>query len=228
MLDLIVKDARIADGSGAPLQSGDIGVSDGRIVSLGKVAEPARAIVDAQGLVLAPGIVDVHTHYDAQLTWEQRCSPSPALGVTTVVIGNCGFSIAPCPPGQRDLVARNLSEVEGMSLAALRAGIDWRFESYGDYLDMIERKGMVPNVAGFVGHSTVRTAVMGEAASERAASADEVAAMRRLVTEGIAAGAIGFASSTSENHNGDGGVPMPSRLAEEAELLQLSGALREA
>jgi len=227
MLDLVVKDAQIADGSGAPLASGDVGVSDGRIVALGKVAEPARATVDARGLVLAPGIVDVHTHYDAQLTWEQRCSPSPALGVTAVVIGNCGFSIAPCPPNQRDLVARNLSEVEGMSLAALRAGIDWRFESYGDYLDMIERKGMVPNVAGFVGHSTVRTAVMGEAASERAATPEEVGAMRRLVAEGIAAGAIGFASSSSENHNGYGGVPMPSRLAEEAELMQLVGVLGE-
>ena len=227
MLDLVVKDARIADGSGAPLVAGDVGVSGARIVATGKVSEPARETVDAQGLVLAPGIVDVHTHYDAQLTWEQRCSPSPALGVTTVVIGNCGFSIAPCPPGQRDLVARNLSEVEGMSLEALRAGIDWRFESYGDYLDMIERKGMVPNVAGFVGHSTVRTAVMGEAASERAATPEEVAAMRRLVAAGVAAGAIGFASSSSENHNGYGGVPMPSRLAEESELLRLAGVLGE-
>ncbi|MGE5202677.1 MAG: N-acyl-D-amino-acid deacylase family protein [Acidobacteriota bacterium] len=228
MLDLVVKGARVADGSGAPLIAADVGVADGRVVAFGKLAEPARETVAADGLVLAPGIVDVHTHYDAQLTWEARCSPSPALGVTTVVIGNCGFSIAPCPPGQRDLVARNLSEVEGMSLDALRAGIDWHFESYGDYLELVERKGMVPNVAGFVGHSTVRTAVMGGAASERAATADEIAAMRRLVAAAIAAGAIGFASSSSENHSGYGGVPMPSRLAEEVELLALAGVLGEA
>lgn len=228
MLDLVIKGARVVDGSGALVVAADVGVAEGRIVEIGRINGAARETVAADGLVLSPGIVDVHTHYDAQLTWESRCSPSPALGVTTVVIGNCGFSIAPCPEELRGLVARNLSEVEGMSLDALSAGIDWRFESYGDYLDLIERKGMVPNVAGFVGHSTVRTAIMGEAASRRAATAQEIAAMRSLVAAGVEAGAIGFASSTSENHNGFGGVPMPSRLAEDAEIMALAGVLGEA
>jgi N-acyl-D-amino-acid deacylase len=224
-LDLVITGATIADGSGSPLRAGDVGVADGRIVAIGRVTDAARQRVAADGLVLAPGIVDVHTHYDAQLTWDATASPSPGLGVTSVVMGNCGFTIAPCPKAQRDLVARNLSEVEGMPLAALRAGIDWSFESYGDYLDLIERKGTWPNVAGFVGHSTVRSAVMGEAASARAATPDEIAAMRRLVDAALEAGAVGLSSSASENHNGYGGVPMPSRLASEAETRALAGAL---
>lgn len=228
MLDLLITGVRVADGTGAPLVTADVGVAGGIVAEIGRIDGPARETVGADGLVLAPGIVDVHTHYDAQVTWESRCSPSPALGVTTVVIGNCGFSIAPCPTALRDLVTRNLSEVEGMSLDALRAGIDWRFESYGDYLDLVECKGTVPNMAGFVGHSTVRTAVMGDAASKRPATSEEIAAMRTLVAAGVAAGAIGFASSASENHNGYGGVPMPSRLAEEAETLALASVLGEA
>ena len=225
MLDLVIKGARLADGGGGPLVPGDLGVEDGRIVELGKVATPARRTVDADGLVLAPGIVDVHTHYDAQLTWDSSASPSPSLGVTTVVMGNCGFTIAPCPAPYRDLVARNLSEVEGMPLEALREGIDWRFESFGEYLDLVAGKGPVPNVAAFVGHSTVRTAVMGEDASRRTATDEEIAAMRLLVDAALAAGAIGLSSSASENHNGYGGVPMPSRLASPAETRHLAGAL---
>jgi N-acyl-D-amino-acid deacylase len=225
MLDLVVRGAAVADGSGGAPRTADVAVSEGRIVEVGRVTAPARRSVAADGLVLAPGIVDVHTHYDAQLTWDASASPSPALGVTTVVMGNCGFSIAPCPAPYRDLVARNLSEVEGMSLDALRGGIDWSFESFGEYLDLLVRKGAVPNVAVLVGHSTVRTAVMGEAASIRTATREEIAAMRRLVDESLAAGAVGFASSASENHNGHGGVPMPSRLADEAELRSLAGGL---
>ncbi|BBK42179.1 amidohydrolase [Allostella vacuolata] len=228
MLDLIIRGARVVDGTGAPAITADVAVADGRIAAIGRIAEPARQTVDADGLVLAPGIVDVHTHYDAQLTWDPTASPSTALGVTTVVMGNCGFSIAPCPPERRDLVARNLSEVEGMSLASLRSGIDWRFERFGEYLDLIQSKGPHLNVAGFVGHSTVRSAVMGEAASERRATAEEIAAMRGLVADSLAAGAVGFASSHSENHNGYGGVPMPSRLADEDEIRTLVGVLGEA
>ncbi|WP_374446742.1 amidohydrolase family protein [Stella sp.] len=225
MLDLIFRGAQIVDGTGAPAATADLGVAAGRIAAIGRLAEPARDTVAADGLVLAPGIVDVHTHYDAQLTWDPTASPSTALGVTTVVMGNCGFSIAPCPPERRDLVARNLSEVEGMSLASLRTGIDWRFEGFGEYLDLVQSKGPHLNVAAFVGHSTVRSAVMGEAASERPATADEIAAMRALVADSLAAGAVGFASSHSENHNGYGGVPMPSRLADEGEIRTLAGTL---
>ncbi|MEX2239139.1 MAG: amidohydrolase family protein, partial [Burkholderiales bacterium] len=150
------------------------------------------------------------------------------LGVTTAIIGNCGFTIAPCKPADRERVMKNLTQVEGMSLEVLRQGIRWEFETIPQYFDMLERQGSAINVAGFVGHSSVRTYVMGEDAPRRAATAAEVARMRALVLEGMRAGAIGFASSTSPAHNGDGGLPMPSRLADEAELRALVGALKDA
>jgi N-acyl-D-aspartate/D-glutamate deacylase len=227
MHDLVIKGAVVADGTGAPLRSADVAVKDGRIAEVGRITGAATETIDADGLVLAPGIVDVHTHYDAQLTWDSNATPSPSLGVTTVVVGNCGFSIAPCPPECRDLIARNLAEVEGMSLTALRSGTNWDFESFDEYLTLLKRKGVTPNVAAFIGHSAVRTMVMGPEASERAASEDEVTAMRNLVSDGMDAGAVGFSTSTSINHYGDGGVPMPSRLAEESELRSLVGVLGE-
>ena len=227
MHDLIIRGAMVADGVGNPLIRADVAVAGERIAEVGDVTGSARQTVDAGGLVLAPGIVDVHTHYDAQLTWESRATPSPALGVTTVVMGNCGFSIAPCPPDRREQMARNLAEVEGMSIAALEAGIDWSFEDFSDYLALLRRKGCYPNAGVFVGHSAVRTTVLGAEASERAATGDEIATMRGIVTEAMEAGAIGFATSTSINHNGDGGVPMPSRLAEDDEMRALVGVLGE-
>ena len=227
MHDLVIRGATVADGLGNPLIRTDVAVKGEHIAEIGDVTESARETVDADGLVLAPGIVDVHTHYDAQLTWESRATPSPSLGVTTVVMGNCGFSIAPCPPDRREQMARNLAEVEGMSIAALEAGIDWSFEEFPEYLALLRRKGCYPNAGVFVGHSAVRTTVLGAEASERAATEDEIAAMRAIVKEAVEAGAIGFATSTSINHNGDGGVPMPSRLAEDDELRALVGVLGE-
>jgi len=226
MHDLLIRGALLVDGSGSPAVRGDLAVKDGLISALGRVDGPARAVVDAEGLALMPGIVDNHTHYDAQVTWDPGLVPSPALGVTTVVIGNCGFTIAPCRPTDRELVMRNLTQVEGMSLEVLRAGIRWDFESVPQYLDRLEAQGAAANIAAFVGHSAVRTYVMGEAATERAATPAEVAEMERLVREALAAGAIGFATSTSPAHNGEGGKPMPSRLADEAEMRALVGALR--
>ena len=233
MLDLVLTNARIIDGLGAPAREGSLGVQGGRIAALstdrrGGDLGPARERIDAGGRVLAPGIVDIHTHYDAQLTWDPFATPSAALGVTTVVIGNCGFTIAPCRPQHRDLIVRNLTHVEGMSLEALRAGINWDFETYPDYLASLERRGSVLNVASFVGHSSIRTWVLGEEASRRTATAAEVAEMRRLVLEAVRTGAIGFATSTLEQHNGEHGIPMPSRLADETEMLALTGALGEA
>ena len=175
-----------------------------------------------------PGIIDNHTHYDAQLTWDPLASPSPALGVTTAVIGNCGFTIAPCKPADRDLILKNLTQVEGMSIDVLRAGTRWGFESVPEFFGMLEKQGVALNVAGFVGHSSVRTYVMGEDAPKRAATPAEVAKMKDLVLDGMRAGAIGFATSTSPNHNGHGGIPMPSRLADDAELRELVGCLKEA
>ncbi len=227
MLDLRIDNATVYDGSGAEPQSGSVGVKDGRICELGEFAGEARTHVDAHGLALMPGIIDTHTHYDAQITWDPYANPSPALGVTTVVMGNCGFTIAPCRPPDRDLTMRNLTHVEGMSLDALRHGIDWGFESFPEYLDMLENKGVGPNVACYVGHSGVRTFVMRGDASKRAADADEVKRMRTIVAEAMEAGACGFATTRSYQHNGEAGIPMPSRLADEQEMITLSGALRD-
>ncbi|MEI6200916.1 MAG: amidohydrolase family protein, partial [Enhydrobacter sp.] len=164
---------------------------------------------------------------DAQITWDPFVDPSPALGVTTAVLGNCGFTIAPCKPQDRDITMRHLTHVEGMSLEALRSGIRWGFESFPQYLDMLEKQGVGPNVACFSGHSSVRTWVMGAEATERAATDDEIAKMADLVREAMAAGAVGFASSTAEAHNGEGGTPMPSRLADDKELRALVRAMGE-
>jgi len=228
MHDLVIDNAVVLDGLGGPAREGGVAVAGGRIAAVGHDLGAARQRVDARGLALAPGIVDIHTHYDAQLTWDPFATPSTALGVTTVVIGNCGFTIAPCRPADRDLTLRNLTHVEGMALEALRAGVRWDFESYPQYLDAMERRGVVPNVAAFLGHSSLRTYVLGAEATRRPATPAEIAEMRRLVLEAVRAGAVGFATSTLEQHNGENGIPMPSRLADEAELLALTGALGEA
>jgi len=225
--DLVIEGAKLIDGLGTPARPGDIAVTNGRISAVGKDADAARNRVDADGLTLAPGIIDLHTHFDAQLLWDPFATPSVALGVTSVVIGNCGFTIAPCREPDRDLTLRNLTHVEGMPLEALRAGVDWSFESYPQYLELLERKGVVPNVASFVGHSSVRTYVLRGDAAKRAATKGEVAEMKRIVTDALRAGAVGFATSTLEQHNGENGIPMPSRLADEHELMELTGALGE-
>jgi N-acyl-D-aspartate/D-glutamate deacylase len=228
MHDLVIRNALLLDGLGSSPVRGDLAVTQGRISKVGKAKDPARETIDADGLALMPGIIDNHTHYDAQLTWDPLASPSPALGVTTAVIGNCGFTIAPCRAADRELVMRNLTQVEGMALEVLRAGTRWEFETVPEFFDMLERQGVALNVAGFVGHSSVRTYVMGEDAPKRAATAAEVAKMKEIILGGVRAGAIGFATSTSANHNGYGGIPMPSRLADEAEMRALAGCLREA
>lgn len=228
MHDLLIRGALLLDGRGSAPVLGDVAVSNRRISEIGKVEGPARETLDAGGLALMPGIIDNHTHYDAQVTWDPYLSPSPALGVTTAVIGNCGFTIAPCRPADRERVMRNLTQVEGMSLEVLKRGIRWDFESLPQYLDLLERQGAAANIAAFAGHSSLRTYVMGDEATRRAARAEEVGQMRALLLEGLKAGAIGFSTSTSPAHNGEGGEPMPSRLADEQEMRALVGALGEA
>ena len=154
-------------------------------------------MIAADGLALMPGIIDSHTHFDAQITWDPTCRPSPALGVTTAVIGNCGFTIAPCRPQDRDITMRNLTQVEGMSLDVLRQGIAWEFETFPEYLAQLRRKGSAVNIAAYIGHSGVRTYVMGDDASRRAATDVEIEQMQTIVREAMRAGAVGFASSTS-------------------------------
>jgi N-acyl-D-amino-acid deacylase len=225
MHDLVIRNALLLDGLGSPPIRGDLAVLNEKIIEVGNIKTSAKETIDADGLALMPGIIDNHTHYDAQITWDPRVAPSPALGVTTAVIGNCGFTIAPCRPADRERVMRNLTQVEGMSLDVLRAGIRWDFETFPQYLDMLERQRSAINIAAFIGHSSLRTYVMGDAATERAATEPEIDAMKQLVVEGMRAGAVGFATSTSPAHNGEGGKPMPSRLADEKEMRELVGCL---
>ncbi|HUK82510.1 MAG TPA: amidohydrolase family protein, partial [Verrucomicrobiae bacterium] len=228
--DLKITGGTIIDGTGAPGQVGDVGIRAGRVAALGTAAGDAAATIDAAGRVVAPGFVDVHTHYDAQVMWDRMLSISPWHGVTTVVIGNCGFGVAPTHPHHRQLILRTLEKVEGMSLDALEAGIgaDWPFETFPEYLDAVERRGTAINVAALIGHTPVRLYVMGEEATERAATAAEIAQMRAIVRTAIDAGAVGFATSKAPTHVGYAGRPVPSRAADLAEVRTITDALREA
>jgi N-acyl-D-amino-acid deacylase len=228
MHDLLIRGATLYDGLGGEGRVTDVAVKEGRIAAVGRIVDVAREIIDAGGLALMPGIVDLHTHYDAQVTWDATLSPSSSLGVTTAVMGNCGFGIAPCPAPLRKTMMQNLSVVEGMDLNALINGVNWEFESFAEYLDQLRRVKPYLNLAVFAGHSVTRTAVMGEEASTRAeATPRELERMKALVREAMQAGAIGFASSFSPNHSGFGGLPMPSTIASDEELRALTGVLGE-
>lgn len=223
----VLRGATLVDGTGSPGRWADVALEGGRIGAVGEVAHrPDDEDVDLSGLVLCPGFVDVHTHLDAQLFWDPELTPSSWHGVTTVVQGNCGFGIAPARSADRDLVMETLGLVEGMNVATLRAGIDWCFETFPQYLDALRRLPTRINVAAMVPHSMVRLFVMGpEAAFERAATADERAEMRRLLVEALAAGAIGISTSQAPSHQGPQGRPVPSRLADAAEIEMLLEAL---
>jgi len=228
--DLKITGATIVDGTGRAGFVGDVGIQDGRIVALGKADGPARVTLDGTGKVVAPGFVDVHTHYDAQVMWDRMLSISPWHGVTTTVIGNCGFGVAPTRAAHRKLILQTLEKVEGMSLDALQAGLgdDWPFETFPEYLDAVEKRGVAVNVAALVGHTPLRLYVMGEDATARAATPDEVARMKALVHEALDAGAIGFGTSKSVTHNGYAGKPVPSRLAAPDEMDAMVAAMGEA
>ncbi len=227
MMDLVIRGGTIVDGSGEPGFRGDVAVDGGRIAAVGRVSERGRKEVDADGLVVAPGFVDVHTHYDAQYTWDPYATSSIWHGVTTTVIGNCGFAIAPCRQGDRETAMRTLVHVEGMSLNAMATGIRWGFETFPEYLDFLARCRPALNVAAFLGHSALRLWVMGEEAQSRAATEEEVEVMAGLTREAIRAGAIGLGSSTAEAHNGVGGLPVQSRLADFGEFEALLRAMGE-
>jgi len=225
-LDLLIRGAQVLDGSGAPRRQADVGIAGGRIAALGRVADSARRTLDAGGLLLAPGFIDVHTHYDAQLHWEPTASPSSWHGVTSVLCGNCGFTLAPARPEDCEWLTRMLSRVEGMAPEALRAGLSWRGGSFGDFWRGLEGRLGV-NAGGYVGHSAVRRHVMGAAASERAASEDEVRAMQALVRDAMREGALGFSSSQLELHVAHDGRGVPSNHAAPEELIALASVLRE-
>ena len=220
MLDLIIRGADVVDGTGAPRRRADIGVRDGRVVAIGEVTEDATRVIDADGQVVAPGFIDIHTHYDAQVLWDPAVTPSPFHGVTTIVGGNCGFTIAPVEPSETEYLTRMLSRVEGMPLESLVAGVDYGWRSFGEYLDRID--GTLAVNAGFlVGHSAIRRVVMGGDAVGNAASPEQIAEMGRILAESLAAGGLGFSSSQAKTHNDGDGEPVPSRSAQPDELIAL-------
>ena len=225
--DLCIRGGTLYDGSGAPGRRGDVAVREGRIAALGDASGRAARTIDATGCAVAPGFVDVHTHYDAQVLWDRMLTISPWHGVTTVVMGNCGFGVAPTRPAHRERILRTLESVEGMSLDALQAGLgsDWPFETFPQYLDALEARGSAINVGALVGHTPVRLYVMGEDATEREATPVEIAEMAAIVEEALRAGAMGFATSKAPTHVGYAGKPVPSRLASLAEIQALAAAL---
>ena len=227
--DLKIVGGTIVDGSGKPGYVGDVGVKGGKVVALGKAEAAATTTIDAKGKVVSPGFVDVHTHYDAQILWDRMLSISPWHGVTTTVIGNCGFGVAPTKAIHRKLILQTLEKVEGMSLDALQAGLGdvWPFETFPQYLDTLEKRGSAINVAALFGHTPLRMYVMGEESTERAATPDEIGAMKKLMHEAMEAGAIGFGTSMSISHNGYAGKPVPSRQATYDEMEQLVSVMGE-
>jgi len=226
--EIVLRGGTVVDGTGAPGRRADVAVSGGRIVAVGERLRGDREL-DAAGQVVAPGFIDIHTHYDAQVFWDPGLTPSSFHGVTSVVAGNCGFSIAPIRPDGVGIVARTLQHVEDMSFDTLAAGVPWtEFETFSQYLDAVERGGVALNFGCYVGHTAVRLYVMGEEAYERSATTSELQQMQRIVADAMAGGAIGFATSASPTHNGDKGRPVPSRVADLDELRTLLEPLRGA
>lgn len=227
MFDLIIRGADIVDGTGRPRFRGDVAIERGRVAAVGQVEGLARREINAAGLVVAPGFIDVHTHYDCQISWDPVLSPSSWHGVTSVVMGNCGFSVAPCRPAHRELLMEMLLYVEGMPTEALRAGVRWEWETFPQYLDAIERIRPAINMAVFVGHSAIRYYVMGNEASQRGATAAELDAMRGVLREALASGAVGFSTSESPTHFFGDGTPVPSRVAPREEITALCTVMRD-
>ena len=222
----VIRAGTVIDGSGTPGISADVLVSGGKIIEIGHNLVGDR-VLDATGCVVAPGFIDIHTHYDAQIFWDPALTPSCFHGVTTVVGGNCGFSIAPVRPGDRELMANTMEKVEDMDPATLLEGVPWDFESFPEYLDSVEQHGSLLNFSAYVGHTAVRLYAMGDDAVGRAATADEIESMAVIVREAMEAGAVGFATSFAITHIGADGSPIPSRWADRAEIEALFTAVAD-
>ena len=222
----VIRGGTVIDGSGTPGISADVLISGGKIIEIGHNLVGDR-VLDATGCVVAPGFIDIHTHYDAQIFWDPALTPSCFHGVTTVVGGNCGFSIAPVRPGDRELMANTMEKVEDMDPATLLEGVPWDFESFPEYLDSVEQHGSLLNFSAYVGHTAVRLYAMGDDAVGRAATADEIESMAVIVREAMEAGAVGFATSFAITHIGADGSPIPSRWADRAEIEALFTAVAD-
>ena len=223
MLEHRILGATIVDGTGAPAYEGDVGVRDGRIVTIvpaGTLTEAAHHTLDATGLVVCPGFVDLHTHYDAQLFWDPFATPSNVHGVTSVIGGNCSFGLAPLRDADADYTRRMLAKVEGMPLAALEQGVPWTWQSFGEYLAALD--GNVAVNAGFMlGHSALRRYVLGADANRRASTPDELAQLRTVLGDAMAEGALGLSTDVSHSHSDGNGDPVPARGADTHEILTL-------
>lgn len=222
----VIRGGTVIDGSGSAGISADVLIADGKIVEIGQNLQGDR-VLDATGCVVAPGFIDIHTHYDAQIFWDPALTPSCYHGVTTVVGGNCGFSIAPVRPGDRELMANTMEKVEDMNPATLLEGVPWDFESFPEYLDSVEQHGSLLNYSAYVGHTAVRLYAMGTDAVGRAATADEIESMAAIVREAMEAGAVGFATSFAITHIGADGSPIPSRWADIVEIEALFTAVAD-
>ena len=227
MYDLLIKDGTVVDGSGSAGYRADVAVQDGKIAAIGRLNSKARQTIDAEGHVVSPGFVDGHTHMDAQVFWDPLGSCSCYHGVTSVVMGNCGFTLAPCKQEDADLVFRNLERAEDLSRDAMLEGIDWTWETFPQFLDAVDALPKGINYAGYIGHSALRTYVMGERAFAEAASEDDTRRMQAVVKEAMQAGAIGFSTSRTFNHITADDRPVASRLAEWDEVRAIVNAVRE-
>jgi N-acyl-D-amino-acid deacylase len=225
--DIVIRGGTVVDGSGLPRYQADVGIADGRIATIGKIAGGANEIVDADGLVVAPGFIDGHTHMDAQVFWDPLGTCSCWHGVTSVVMGNCGFSLAPCAEKDKLLVMRNLERAEDISPKAMEAGIKWSWANFAQYLDAVDRLPKGINYTAYVGHSALRTYVMGERAFDDAATSDDLAAMKRELRDAIKAGAAGFSTSRASAHQTPDSRPVASRLAKWDEVKELVGVMGE-
>jgi N-acyl-D-amino-acid deacylase len=223
--DLVVKNGTVIDGSGLPRFRADVGVRNGRIASIGRIRERAREVIDADGQIVAPGFIDGHTHMDAQIFWDPYGTCSCWHGITSVVMGNCGFTLAPCSSKDKHLVIRNLERAEDISAEAMDAGIEWSWTTYREFLETLERLPKGINYSGYLGHSALRTYVMGERAFEGAATEDDQRAMEAELRDAIEAGALGFTTSRSPSHETPDRRPVASRMATWDEVRRLVGVM---
>src|SRR3974390_1918581 len=215
--DLVIRGGTVFDGSGAPGPPAAVPLAAGTIPRIGQNLRGGHEL-DASGCAVTPGFIDIHTHYDAQVFWDPALRPSSSHGVTTVVAGNCGFTIAPPRPEHHDVIVQTLENVEDMDPATLTEGIVWEFRTHPEYLELVRSRGTLLNFTSYIGHSSVRLYAMGDAAYERAATPEETERMCRLVVEGIGRGAAGFSTSFAYTHRGMNGLPVPSRFPEREEV----------